>query len=285
MRAERAYHRPASLAQALRLLAAEAEGARCIAGGTEVMLQLRQGRRPAPAALISLRSLPELRGIEIGEAIRIGAGVTVAELIEDERLGTLFPCLKEAARSLGSAQIRNAATVGGNLANASPCADLAPPLLVLDARVAIASAASVRELPLSDFFVAPGQTRLEAGEILTGILLKPPAPELRSGFLRQGRVRMDLALASLACALELRDGVCANVRLAAGSVGPIPLRLRATEELLEGRALQDERIERAARRAMTECAPISDVRTSKEYRGTLVRVFTTRLLRALRPPQ
>ena len=280
MNVDRAYHRPVSLEQALRLLAQDSERFRCVAGGTEVMVQLRKRRRPPPVALISLRSVPEIRGIEIGDSIRIGAGVTITELLEHEELGVLFPALMSAGRALGSTQIRNAATVGGNLANASPCADLAPPLLVHDARLAIQSLDRRRELALSEFFVAPGQTRLAAGEIVTGILLNPPAEGLRSGFLRQGRVRMDLATASVACALELREKVCTNLRLAAGSVAPIPLRLSATEALLEGQTLEAGLIDQAAALAVGELAPISDVRSSAEYRRALVRVFTARLLRA-----
>lgn len=158
------YHRPESLEDAFRLKS-ELPGARFIAGGTDVMVRIREGRL-RPPALISLSRVRELAGIRHGDEIRIGAMTRVAELLRDEELGRSAPVLALAARTLGGMQVRNLATVGGNLCNASPCADTAPPLLVLDARVVVRSPGSERELPLADFFVAPGETRIGEGEMV-----------------------------------------------------------------------------------------------------------------------
>lgn len=270
-----AYHRPDSLAEALSLKSA-APDARFIAGGTDLMVQMRAGAAK-PAGLISLRGIEELRTIEVADTTRIGALVTVSELLAHPALGARFGALVAAARVLGSVQIRNLATVGGNLCNASPAADLAVALLVHDARVRLVGPDGERELPLDDFFVGPGQTVLGKGELLAEILLEePPGPGL---FLRRGRVRMDIAIASVAGCLDVQDGTCRTARIAAGSVAPRPVRLRAVEKALVGHELSEDTIRAAREAAQSEVEPITDLRASAGYRRHLVGVYVERAVR------
>lgn len=281
MRTE-SYFRPATLAEARRL-AAEHPGARYIAGGTDLMVRLRDGRA-RPPALISLRHIedvPELDGIASrGGEITVGALTPVADLAAHPAIAEAHPVLAQAARALGSVQIRNVATVGGNLCNASPCADLAPPLLALEARVCIEGDAGRRELPLEEFFLAPGETRLAVGEVLTAVRI-PSRPGARGIFFKHGRVAMDLSLVSVAVVLELDGGRCARAGIAAGSVAPKPLRLRKVEALLDGKTVTGELIAEARAVARAEVAPITDLRTTADYRRHLVGVLVGRALIAL----
>ncbi|MBI4701585.1 MAG: xanthine dehydrogenase family protein subunit M [Deltaproteobacteria bacterium] len=273
------YYQPSSLEEAWRLGAALPE-APFIAGGTDLLVRLRDGAL-RPPALISLSRLGELRVLELGPPVRIGALVSVAELTEHAGLGVACPVLVQAARRLGSIQIRNRATVGGNLCNASPCADLAPPLLVLGARLRLAGPQGEREVATSDFFVGPGQTCLRPGEILTEVCIDPPPAAARGVFLKKGRVRMDLALASVAVLLDLGSRGCSWVRLAAGAVAPRPVRLRGAEAALAGRALDGAAIAAALAAAEREIEPITDVRASAAYRRHLTGALVARALGAL----
>ena len=271
-----AYHRPTSLAQAIRLKADD-PGSRFIAGGTDLMVLLRAGSE-SPPALISLGRLPELSGVAAGDPMRIGALTTIAEILEHRQLVRQFPLLRDAALPFGSVQIRNAATLGGNLCNASPAADMAPVLLVLDARVVLTGPAGERELPLSEFFLGPGETCREPDEVLTAVVLPSPAAGARGGFRRKGRVAMDIAIASVAVRLEIDAGRCTGVRLAAGAVAPCPLRLVGAEAVLEGHPADPERIAQARARVEQEVSPITDLRAGADYRRRLTGVLFQRAL-------
>lgn len=272
-----AYHRPRTIEEAFRLKQAE-PGARWIAGGTDVMVQARGGH--APPALISLTAIRELRGITVGEGARIGALTPFADVAAHAGLRERYPVLVEAASAVGSVQIRNLATIGGNLANASPCADSAPALLVLDARLRIAGPGGAREVPVEQFFRGPGRTCLAPDELLTDVLLDPPGAG-RACFRKKGRVRMDLALASVAVLLELEGGGCRRARVAAGSVAPVPLRLHEVEDLLTSGPLGDGLVARAEEAARRGVAPITDVRGTAEYRRAIVGVFVRRAIQEL----
>lgn len=273
------YHRPESLDEAFRLKR-ELPGARWIAGGTDVMVRIREGKT-RPPALISLTRVRELAGVRHGDEIHIGALTRVAELLRDAELGRSVAVLGLAARTLGSAQIRNLATVGGNLCNASPCADLAPPLLVLDARVVVRKPGSEREVPLADFFVAPGQTRTDKDEIVAGVRFRRPAALTRAVFFKKSRVRMDVAIASLAARLDLDGPHCTAARLAAGSVAPRPMRLPRTEALLEGREITPSLLDEVRRSAENEVEPITDIRSTEAYRRHVSGVFARRAVARL----
>lgn len=269
------YHQPATLEEAWRI-ASTVAGARFIAGGTDVMVRIREGKAK-PSALVSLTRIADLARIEVGPPLVIGAGVRIADL--ESTLGAALPALAMAARTLGSAQIRNVATVGGNLCNASPCADLAPPLLVHDARVRLASPRGSRELPLRDFFVGPRASVLAPDEVLVAIVVDDPS--VPAVFLKKGRVAMDIAIASVAAAIRMDGSRCVRARLAAGSVGPTPMRLPDAERALEGRVIGDAAIADARDAAQREVRPISDVRAGAEYRRMLVGAFVERGVRAL----
>jgi carbon-monoxide dehydrogenase medium subunit len=273
------YHLPASLEEALRLAVAQPE-ARFVAGGTDVMVRVREGKL-APRALISLNRVAELGRIELGPPLVLGAGVRVAELLAHAELARALPVLGQAAARLGSAQIRSVATLGGNLCNASPCADLVPPLLVHEARARIASAGGTRELPLADFFLGPRASALAPGEVLTAVVVDAPAPGARATFLKQGRVRMDIALASIAVLLETDGRRCTKARVAAGSLGPCPLRLRGAEAALTGTELDDASIARARAAAEADVRPISDVRAGADYRRHLAGALLERGVQSL----
>jgi len=274
------YHRPRSLDEALRLRA-EIPDSRYIAGGTDVMVQIR-GRVSRPAALISLSSIPELHGVTIDDnGARIGAMTRIVELVEHRALRERYPVLVEAALRLGSPQIRNVATVGGNLCNASPCADTATPLLALEARLRLRGAAGERELPLEQLFLGPGETCLAPGELLAEVVLPPPAPAARATFQKKGRVRMDLALASATVLVELDGAVCRRARVAAGSVAPTPLRHKQAESMLAGQTLTPDVLAAAGKAAAGGVSPISDVRCTAEYRRELIAVYVKRALEEL----
>jgi carbon-monoxide dehydrogenase medium subunit len=229
------YYKPHSLEEVWELKQKFPE-ALCIAGGTDLFVQIKKGDL-RPSVLISLCSIPELSTLGFNGWINIGAVITINEIIQHPELRDKFPILVDAARNLGSIQIRNVATVGGNLCNCSPAADMATPLLVCEAVVRFQSSEGVRDVPLDKFFVGPGETCLAPGEILTNILVDPTGREVKSIFLKKGRVKMDLALASVAILLKMDGEICLSARIAAGSVAPVPVRLPKVEALLEGALL------------------------------------------------
>jgi len=235
----------------------------------------------SPPALISLRSIAELKGIETGQTTRIGALTTISDISQHPELAQKFPLLQEAARNLGSFQIRNVATIGGNLCNCSPSADMALPLLVLEAKLKLQRPQGTRLISVEELFKGPGKTCLYPDEILTDILLNHPRQNAKSIFLKKGRVKMDLALASLAVLLETEEEKCLKARLAAGSVAPVPLRLKEVEAMLEGKVLTEDLIEEAQELAMKVITPISDVRASRQYRRQILAVLVRRTLEKL----
>lgn len=268
------YYKPGTLEEAIQLKKA-IPGSMFIAGGTDIMVQVRN-REHRPPALISLRSIPGLNSIEMNGGARIRALTAVSDIISHSVLGKEYPGLVQAARKLGSVQVRNVATIGGNLCNCSPCADLALPLLVLEARVRIRSEEAEREIPLTEFFRGPGQSCLASDEVLTEILLDPPPQKARTIFLKKGRVHIDLAIASVAILLVIEGEECLRARIAAGSVAPVPLRLYEVEELLESGTLT-LRLVRKAQRLAAECvSPITDIRSTEEYRRQVVGVYVKR---------
>lgn len=273
------YHRPSTLDEAFGL-AAGIPGSRFIAGGTDLLLQMSNGRAEPPA-LISLRSLSELGGIEVSPRLRIGAAVPLSDVQVHPVVAEKLPALVESIAGLGSRQIRNVATVGGNLCNASPAADTAPPLLVYGASVELQDANGSREVTLDEFLRGPGQTALRPGEILSAILIDPPNEWARSVFHRKGRVKMDLPIASVAALVETDGATCKRVRLAAGAVAPVPLRLERSETVVEGSNLNAETRALAVETARLEISPITDLRSTEDYRRHLTGVLVGRALEEL----
>ncbi len=274
------YLRPSTLEEALGFLQ-DSPAPRLLAGGTDLMVQLDHGRIEPPKTVISLRSVAELQEVQVGDETRIGAAVPLGDLLRHPELGTRYPALRQALHVFASPQIRNVATLGGNLCNASPAADSAPPLLVYEARVELASSTGRRELPLAEFFTGPGQTALTPGEIVVAIHLPPTAPDTKSTFARKGRVQMDLAIVSAAVLLVLDKKTCTKIRIAVGAVAPTPLRLKEVERLVLGQEINEALITEVKTLVREQIAPITDLRASADYRRTLTATLVGRGLQEL----
>jgi len=271
------YWTPETLEEVTDLLA---EGdALMFAGGTDVMPQTRAGVRAFQSYLINIARIAGLRGVSReGSSLRIGCLTTLTDILESALLKEYAPVLVAAADCFASGQVRNTATVGGNLCNASPAGDLAIPLLLLDAEVELHSHAR-RCVLLSDFFLGPGKTCLKPTEILTHIRFDVPPDGFRARFVKFGtRPALDIAVVSVGVAGRTQGGVFGVTRVAFGAVAPTPMRGEKTEALLEGRLLDEETIAAAAAMAQGEVLPISDVRGSAWYRKELIRTLTKRVL-------
>jgi len=273
------YLAPKSLKEALQILSDRPE-AIPLAGGTDLLVRVKEGSRSVET-LLSLKRVPELRQYTHNGTLTLGSTVTVGRIAADLWIQQAYAALALGAGLIGSAQIRNVATVGGNLCNAAPSADTAPPLLVLGAQAVIAGAQGERTVPLEEFFEGPGRTALQAGELLTAITLPRPAQRSGSFYLRHtSRARMDLAVVAVAAAVTVEaDGSIVDARLALGAVAPVPLRARQAEALLAGQVLTDELWREVGATAAREAEPIDDQRASAEYRRYLVDVLTRRALR------
>ncbi|MGB9775158.1 MAG: FAD binding domain-containing protein [Anaerolineae bacterium] len=271
---------PRTLSEALEMLAQRAPDGMPIAGGTNVIPDLRGGRY-RPACLVNIADLPELRGIRREDGfLVIGGGVTVAEVLEDTLVAQYAPVLQEAARALASPLVRNRATVAGNLANASPAADMAPPLLVLDAEVELASQEGVRRVPLEDFFVHVRRTVRQPHELITAIRIPLPLEGSRARFFKVALRKADaIAVVNGAVRVDLReDGYCRAARVALGAVAPTPIRAWEAEHALEGQVLTPEVIAEAARLAAEATRTIDDLRGSAAYRRVVTAVIVRRAL-------
>ncbi len=270
------YYKPQSLEEAWELKK-KTPTSLFIAGGTDVLVGIKN-KEIHPQALISLRAIPGLGSIDTGKVTRIGALATISDILHNPGLKRDFPVVVEAAKSLGSVQIRNVATIGGNLCNCSPCADMALPLLVMEATVKLQTAKGKREIPVDEFFKGPGESCLASDEILTDILLDPLPKNTKTAFLKKGRVKLDLAVASVAVWLEMEGNKCHKARIAAGSVAPVPLRLSKVETMLEGATLTKTHVDEAQRLAEDNVVPITDVRSTEAYRRQITGVLVKRAL-------
>jgi len=275
------YHEPTSIAEAVALKARFGEEGRFLAGGTDLMIQMRRGR-VAPRHVLSLHRVAGLDRIEVDGAIRLGALVTHRSIEHCPHFQGGLRALVEGAEVVGGHQIRNVATVGGNIVNASPAADVVPVLLALDATLTCLGPAGERTLPLDGFLTGPGQTARRPGELLTSIRFGQLPPRSASVFLKAGRRKaMEISVVCVAVRLTLDAAHerCREARIALGAVAPTTMRARAAEQALEGQPLTDEVLRRAGRLAAGECAPIDDARASARYRRLLVETLVPRALR------
>lgn len=279
------YKAPRTLKEAIALLASADGDARPLAGGTDLIPQLKENRK-TPRLVVDVKHIPELMRLDYSESrgLRIGAGVPCSAIAEHPVVRAKYPIVGQACRLIGSVQIQNRASVGGNLCNAAPSADSAPPLIVLGARAVVAGPQGRRQVPLLEFFVGPAQTVLGPGELLVEILVPNPPARSAASYLRfTPREEMDIAVAGVGSlvVLEPRGGKrCREARIALAAVAPTPLRAREAEERLRGRVIDAQAIEEASELAAAACRPITDVRGSAEYRRELVKVLTRRTLRA-----
>ena len=280
------YLAPRRLDEALQAMADGAATVFC--GGTDLAPQTESGARQYTAKLLNIRRIEGLGGIEAqGARIRIGAITTISEIRRNPALAEIAPVLVEAAEHFASDQIRNAASVGGNLCNASPAGDMSPPLLVLGASVELAcwqgGAVQTRCVPLDQFFVSPGKTVKLPQELLTAVLFDRPAVDFVGRFRKSGpRPALEISTVSVAIGARVADGRLSEVRVAMGSVAPTPLRARHVEAALEGKPLDAPTIAAAVAATLDDAKPIDDVRASAWYRGHLVRVFVEEVLNDVR---
>ncbi len=277
------YIAPDTVSDAVKALSSG--GVTILAGGTDLTPQIDAGRRSHAPTLMNIRRVDDLSGITQNKGeTRIGCLTTVSEIKQSDLAPVI---LRQAADHFASEQIRNAATLGGNICNASPAGDMINPLLVLDASVELASwkegAMEVRREPLRRFFTGPGKTIKHDNELLIAVVFDTPGPDFVGYFRKSGpRPALEISTVSVGIGGDYKDGAFHNVRVAFGAVGPTPLRGKATEAMLEGQALTAEVIDKAARAAQDDATPIDDIRATSWYRTHLIAVFTEELLNNVR---
>ena len=297
------YLRPQTLEEALALLNQYGKKAKLIAGGTDVIVLIKQ-KAMMPEVLISLRGIPGLDQIRYDGALKIGAMVTHRGIEKSEVIRKEFSALTDAADVLGSIQIRNVATIGGNICTAAPSADTATPLLVLGTQVKIKSLSEEKMVPIEGFFTGPGETILKKGEMVTELVVPKPLPNTGSAYWKlQRRLALDLPILGVSVLLSLDKGTvscsdmlcttspissilhtmekdeltCKEIRIALGVAAPTPIRALKAENLMRGKKISDELLEEVANTASAEAQPRDSIRGEAWYRKDLVRVLVKRM--------
>ncbi len=259
------YHVPSTLAEALGFLDQYGEDAAVLAGGTDLIIQMKLGRR-SPKFLVDVSKLEELKHLEAGEKILIGAGRRYMDVLPFLQGLGRYHGLAEAIDSIGKLQVLSVATVGGNLGNGSPAADTPPPLMTYDASVRVRSAHQERVVPLREFHTGPGAIVLAPNEIIVAVEFDAFPDGRASAFRKLTRVASDISKVTCAVAVERAGETCTHCRIALGAVGPTPLRARSAEAALEGREVDASAVEECARLIVEEISPIDDIRCSEKYR-------------------
>ncbi|HSQ13383.1 MAG TPA: xanthine dehydrogenase family protein subunit M [Candidatus Deferrimicrobium sp.] len=276
------FYQPATLQEASRLLKDNGPGGRFLAGGTDLVIAMKE-KGLLPRYIVDLKRVPGLAGIRENSdgSITLGALTTLYTIETSALIKRKYPFLAQSAAEVGSIQIRNRATIGGNMANASPSADTSPALIALNATCKIASASGERTIKIDEFFKGPGQSVMNADEILTEITIPKTAANLVGEYIKfSPREMMDLAYVGVAVAYNLgaSDKKCIGVRIVLGAVAPTPIRAKRAEAALEGQILSAALAENAGQIAAEEAKPISDVRSSADYRRAMVGTMTKRAL-------
>jgi len=276
-------HEAATLEEAAALMARYAPNARMLAGGTDLLVDLKT-KRVSADHIVSINRIDDLRGVTTTDAgLRIGALTTITQLDRSPIVRQRFAPILDATGKMAAPQIRNMATVGGNIACAVPCADLPPVLTVMNASVVLWSAGGQREVPLEEIFVGPRQTIIHNDEVLTAILVPEPPPGSGAAYARfQLRDGNTIAVAAVAAGLRLDDDIVRDARVALGAVAPTPKLVAAAAAALIGKTPDEAVFAQAADAAMKAAKPISDVRGSAQYRREVVGVLTRRALAAAR---
>ncbi len=276
------YIAPKTLSEAVQAMASNGGGARALAGGTDLLVQMRAGRR-TPDLVVDVKDIPELAQInyDAQNGLTLGASAPCYRIYQDPGVASAYPCLIDAAALIGSIQIQGRASIGGNLCNSAPSADAVPPLIVLGGVATIAGANGTREVPVEDFCTGPGQNVMQPGELLISVHLPAPAPHSGANYLRFiPRNEMDIAVVGIGTSVVLdasgQNFVSARISLA--SVAPTPVFAKEAGDSLAGKPVSDEAIEEAAKQAMAAAKPISDMRGTVRQRTHLVGVLTRRTL-------
>lgn len=272
------YEAPETLDAALGLLAEAGGAARLLAGGTDLLVQMRAGRL-APTLLVDVKRIPELRSLEPCDGgWRVGAAVTSMELIEHEPFAAAWPGIVDGVRMIGSIQVKGRATLGGNLCNASPAADSVPALIAAGALVTLVGPAGRREVPVEHIATGPGRTCLAAGEVLVSFLLPPRPPRSADAYLRfTPRTEMDIAVVGAGVNLTLdAGGVCRQARVSLGAVAERALLVPEAAAALVGTRIDDAALQRLAEAASAACRPIDDKRGTREFRTRVAGVLARR---------
>jgi CO/xanthine dehydrogenase FAD-binding subunit len=274
-------HEPKTAGEACRLLQELGSKGKALAGGTDLLVLLKQGRLKI-SHVVNLKRIGGLDKLTFHEkkGLSIGALVTWAQLMEFDPVNKRYPLLQKAAESMGSQQIRNVATLVGNICHASPAANGAIPLLLYGATCNVRGMKENRVLPIDKLFGGAQKNRLKREEILTTIQVPPPLPDAKGTFIKYAlRKAMDLGTVNVGVLVGLDNGRFGDVGIALGAVAPKPFRARRAERVLKGQGISDEVIRKAAETAAQECSPITDVRASKEYRLEMVKELTFRAIR------
>ena len=270
-----------TLRQAIGMLQRHGPEARIVAGSTDFLVRWRAGFWH-PEFVVNIQHIPGMGRVTYStrNGLRLGALVTIQTLEQHPAIRQHYPALAASAASFAGVQVRNLATVGGNICNASPSGDTLPALLAYGARCRIAGPGGQRQVPLEELFTGPGRTVLASDEILTEITVPRPVANTGSLYIKHSpRGAMDIATVGVASAVTVdRSGVCTDASIALGAVAPTPLRARGAEDMLRGRALDADLLRAAAEQAMSECSPIDDVRGTARYRREMVGVLTHRTL-------
>jgi carbon-monoxide dehydrogenase medium subunit len=271
------YLEAKTLKDASRLLARYEGKAKVLAGGTDLLVSMKR-RDITPQYVINIKTIPNLDYIHYadGEGLKIGTLATLRSIESSSVIRQRFPVLASATSKMASIGIRNMGTIGGNLCNASPGADTAPPLMGLGATVRIEGPKGERQGAVEEFFLGQGKNSLQNDEILTEIQIPDSLPYTQSVYLKLSRTAADLAIVGVAAlvTLDLRHSNVADARIVLGAVGPIPLRARQAEGLVKGKAIKEVLTGKVAETAAAEAQPISDLRASAEYRRDMVRIMT-----------
>ncbi len=273
------YFTPDSVEEACQLLLQYGPKAKAIAGGTDVLIKMKK-ELLATEILVAIGQLPQLKKIEYvpGRGVVIGSAVTHNEVQNAKVLHEKYLSVAEAAHQMANSQVRNLGTVGGNISNAVPSADLPPILIALDTNVKIVGSKGERTLPLEDVFKGPNQTVLENDEIITEFVI-PDDRFTGSTYIKFGlRASGALAVVGVAAAVKMEGDIIKDARIVLGAVSPVPVRAKQAENFLKGKQAGEELFAEAGVIASGECRPISDIRASAEYRKDMVRVFTQRAL-------
>ncbi len=275
------YFTPKTIEEARSLVLKYKGEAKIIAGGTDLVVQMKH-KEVLPKHIINIRGISGQDYIirDEKEGLRIGALATIRSIEVSPVVREKFNILARAASMLGTWQVRNRGTIAGNLCNAAPSAETAPPLIVLGAKAKIMGADGERTVPIENFFIGPGQTILKPGEILTEIQVPNLLPRSGGIYIKHTlRKALDLAIVGVAALVTMDGDILSDVKIALGAVAPTPVRATRAEDVLRGNKINDDLLQKAAQTAFNQCSPIDDVRSSAEYRCKMIEVLVPRAIK------